>query len=47
MAARNLVVLAPLNSREGCSELLDMCMSNNCGSLALRAILVFNSFKFH
>ena len=47
MAERNLVALAPLNSHEGCSEILGMYMSNNCGPLALRALLVFNSFKLH
>ena len=47
MAERNLVALAPLNTHEGCSEILGMPMSNNCGSLALRALLVFNSFKLH
>ena len=47
MVERNLMALAPLNSLEGCSELLGMYMSNNCGPLALRALLVFNSFKLH
>ena len=47
MAERNLVALAPLNSHEGCSEILGMYMLNNCGPLALRALLVFNSFKLH
>lgn len=37
MAERNLMALAPLNSREGCSELLGMSMLNNCGPLALNS----------
>ena len=37
MAERNLMALAPLNSREGCSKLLGMRMLNNCGPLALNS----------